>query len=68
MKIILEVEDNKAALLLAFLQSISYVKVLPTPTENPGLAEELEEAVEELNLVRAGKKKTRTLKEFLDEL
>jgi hypothetical protein len=70
MKLILEVKESKAKLLLEFLRSLSYVKVTPVAKspEQAQLAAEMEEAVEELKLVRAGKKKTRTLTEFLDAL
>lgn len=70
MKRILEVKESKAKLLMEFLQSLSYVKVTPiaTPAEQTQLAAEVKEAIEELTLVRAGKKKTRTLNEFLEEL
>lgn len=56
--------------LMAGTSSYPYVKVTAEPkgAAKARLAEELEEAVEELKLVRAGKKKTRTLTEFLDEL
>ena len=70
MKVVLEVKDSKAELLLEFLRSLSYVKVTAEPkgAAKARLAEEMEEAVAELKLVRAGKRKTRTLTEFLDEL
>ena len=70
MKLILEVKESKAKLLMEFLQSLSYVKVTPVAktAEQTQLAAEVKEAIEELTLVRAGKKKTRTLNEFHDEL
>ncbi|HMU14445.1 MAG TPA: hypothetical protein PKE53_10590 [Flavobacteriales bacterium] len=68
MKLLLEVEKSKAGLLVEFLRSLPYVKVKAGAEEGSSLAAELEEAVEELKLVRAGKKKTRTLKAFLDEV
>ncbi len=70
MKLILEVERNKAELLLEFLRSLPYVKVTAETkmTEERSLADELEEAVAELKLVRSGKKKARTLTEFLDDV
>lgn len=71
MKLVLEVEKNKAKLLMEFLRSLPYVKVKAAHEVEapiPPLAEEMEEAVEELKQARSGKRKTRTLKEFLDEV
>ena len=67
MKLVLEVDKSKAGLLVEFLRSLPFVKVKAGAGVRSPLAAELEEAVEELKLVRTGKKKTRTLKAFLDE-
>ena len=70
MKLILDVDDGKAKLLLAFLRTLTYVTVT-TETRSSGqaqLRDEMKEAVAELKLVRAGKQKTRSLKRFLSEL
>ena len=68
MKYLLEVLDHKAKALIEVLDGISYVKTKPL-TENKALIlSELKEAIDELGLVKAGKKKTRNAEEFLNEL
>ena len=68
MKILLDIPDNKAASLLEVLKSISYVKAKPLTDAKALLMEELREAVEEMKLIRAGKKKVRNAEDFLNEL
>lgn len=67
MKVLLEIEDDKASSLLEVLKVLPYVTTEEV-SEKQQLISEIEEAVEELNLVRAGKKKERPAKERLDEL
>lgn len=68
MKIILEIPDNKAASLMDVLSSISYVKAKPLSDEKAVLIEEIKAAVEEMKLIKAGKKKARNAENFLNEL
>lgn len=68
MKVLLDIPDNKAAALMEVLKSISFVKVKPVTNEKALLKKEIREAVEEFNLVRAGKKKARPARELLNEL
>jgi hypothetical protein len=68
MKILLEIPDNKAASLLEVLKSISYVKAKPLTDAKALLMGELREAVEEMKLIRAGKKEARNAEDFLNEL
>jgi hypothetical protein len=68
MKILLEIPDSKASSLMDVLKSISYVKAKPLTDEKALLMEEIKEAVEEMKLIRAGKKKARSAEEFLNEL
>ena len=68
MKILLDIPDNKAASLLEVLKSISYVKAKPLTDAKALLMEELREAVEEMKLIRTGKKKARNVEDFLNEL
>lgn len=67
MKVLLDIPDNKAASLMEVLRSISYVKARPLEGKAL-LMEEIREAVEEMKLIRAGKKKARNAEDFLNEL
>ncbi len=68
MKILLDIPDNKAASLLEVLRSISYVKAKPVTDAKAQLISEIKEAVDEIKLIRAGKKKARNAEDFLNEL
>lgn len=68
MKLLVEVKENKAAFVLELLGSLSFVKAKPVNVEKDRLLAELDEAVEEMKLIRAGKKKARKASEFLNEL
>jgi hypothetical protein len=68
MKILLDIPDNKAASLMDVLGSISYVKAKPLTESKALLLEEIKEAVDEMKLIRAGKKKVRNAEDFLNEL
>ena len=68
MKILLDIPDNKASSLMDVLKSISYVKAKQLTDAKALLMEEIREAVEEIKLIRAGKKKARNAEDFLNEL
>ncbi len=68
MKILLDIPDNKALSLLEVLQRISYVKAKQLTDTKALLMEEMREAVEEMKLIRAGRKKARNAQDFLNEL
>jgi hypothetical protein len=68
MKVLVEIPDNKASSLMDVLRSISYVKAKPLTDAKALLMEEIREAVEEMKLIRAGKKKARNAEDFLNEL
>ena len=68
MKVLLDIKDNKAAFVMELLQSLSYVKAKPLTDEKAQLISEIREAVEEMKLIRAGKKKARNAEDFLNEL
>ena len=68
MKILLDIPDEKATSLMDVLRSISYVKAKPITDSKAKLLEEIKEAVEEMKLIRAGKKKARNAEDFLNEL
>ncbi len=68
MKILLDIPDNKATSLLEVLRSISYVKAKTVSDSKAQLIFEIKEAVDEMKLIRTGKKKARNAEEFLNEL
>ncbi|MCE2997508.1 MAG: hypothetical protein ACK5RG_06445 [Cyclobacteriaceae bacterium] len=68
MKILLDIPDNKASSLIEVLRSISYVKASQLTDTKALLMEEMREAVNEMKLIRAGKKKARNAEDFLNEL
>lgn len=68
MKILLDIPDNKASSLLDVLKSISYIKAKTLTDEKAQLMEEIREAVDEMKLIRDGKKKGRKAEDFLNEL
>jgi len=68
MKVLLDIKDNKALSLLEVLRGLSYVKATPLTDNKALLMEEIKEAVEEMKLVRAGKKIARNADDFLNEL
>lgn len=68
MKFVLEVKESKAAALLALLNDLPYVKTKPLTPYKAKVLEDLKEAVEEMNLVLAGKKEARNAEDVLNEL
>lgn len=68
MRVLLDIKDSKASSLLEVLNGLSYVKVKIISGEKALLMEEIKEAVEEIKLIRAGKKKGRNAADLLSEL
>jgi hypothetical protein len=68
MKLLLDIPDNKAKSFIEVLKSISFVKAKPLTDSKALLMEEIREAVEEMKLIRKGKKKARNAEDFLNEL
>ncbi len=68
MKVLLDIPDNKASSLMDVLKSISDVKAKPLTDAKALLMEEIREAVEQMKLIKAGKKKARNAEDFLSKL
>ena len=68
MKVLLHIPDDKVSSLMEVLRSISYVKATLLTDAKAKLMEEIREAVEEMKLIRTGKKKARNAEDFLNEL
>jgi hypothetical protein len=68
MKVLLDIQDDKALHLLEVLKGLSYVKALRITDEKALLLEEIREAVENLKLVKEGKLEASSAEDLLDEL
>ncbi len=68
MKFVLDVKENKAATLLALLNDLPYVKTKPLTPYKAKVLEDLKQAVEEMNLILAGKIEARDAEDLLNEL
>jgi len=68
MKLLLEVPDNKANALLEVLRGISFVKTQQLTDSKAMLLSDLREAVLEMNLVKAKRKKAKKAEDFINEL
>lgn len=68
MKFVLDVKENKAAALMALLNDLPYVKAKPLTPYRANVLEGIKEAVDEFNLVLAGKKEVRDAEDLLNEL
>jgi hypothetical protein len=69
MKVLVDIPDNKADFGLEVLRNLVFVKkASPISGEKSVLIEEIKEAVEELNLIKTGKKQARNAEDFLNEL
>jgi len=68
MKILLEIPDNRAVSLMDVLKSISYVKAKQLTEVKAQLLSEMKDAIDEMNLIKKGKKTARNAEDFLNEL
>lgn len=73
MQVVLETKSKKGLHLLDVLKDLPYVKITPFTGEKISkekalLIKEIKEAVEEINLIKAGKKKAHNAEDFLNEL
>lgn len=68
MKFVLDVKEDKAAALMSILNDLPYVKAKPLTPYKAMVLESVKEAVDELNMILAGKLDARNANELLDEL
>jgi hypothetical protein len=69
MKVLLEIPDNEAQFGMKVLNSLSFVKkAKPISSYNASILNDLKEAVDEMNDIKSGKRKAKSLEAFLDEL
>ncbi len=68
MKVLLDIQDDKATQLLEALEGLPYVEAQQITGEKALLIEELKESVEEMKLVLEGRKPSRKAEDFLNEI
>lgn len=68
MKILLDIPEEKVSFFMEVLKNFSFVKAKPLSSDNEDYYEGLKEAVEEVNVIKEGKKKGKELSEFLNGL
>ncbi len=68
MRVLLDIKDNKASFVMELLHSLPFIKTTKLSEEKAQLIGELNEAIEEMKLIKAGKKKARNAEDFLNEL
>ena len=68
MKVLLDIKDTKAPYLLEVLKGLSYVKAKMLTPYKAKVLEDVKEAVEEMQLIKAGKLKGRNAEDLFDEL
>ena len=67
MKLILEIQENRVPFFMELLKSFSFIRVINEPQKSE-FAQELTEAFDDVKQHEQGKKKLKTVQEFLDEL
>lgn len=68
MKVLLDINDDKAKFFLDLLKDLSFVKATPLDGTKMRILTDWQEAMEELKRVKAGKKRGRPVQALLNEL
>lgn len=68
MQVLLDIKDNKAPFVMELLKNLPFVKAKTLTPAKAQFLKELKEAVDEMNDIKAGKKKGRKAETFLNEL
>ena len=68
MKVLVDVKNDKVDFVMELLNSFSFIKAKRISPADAQLLNEIREAVENLNLVIAGKMKPRLAKDLINEL
>lgn len=68
MKVLLDIKDSKAHHLMEVLKGLSYVKAEALTPHKAKVLKDVKEAVEQLNLIKAGKLEARNAEDLFDEL
>lgn len=68
MKLLLDIQDDKAAFVIELLNNLKFVKAKPLSPYKSEVLEGMKVAIEEMKLIKEGKLKGIPAKELLDEL
>tara|TARA_R110000850_G_scaffold30679_3_gene84770 strand:- start:91 stop:297 length:207 start_codon:yes stop_codon:yes gene_type:complete len=68
MKVLLEIKEDKVAFVMELLSSLKFVKAKPLTPYKSEVLEGIQQAVDEMKLIKEGKLKARPLQELLDEI
>ena len=69
MKILLEINDKKAVFFMEVLKNFSFVKkAVPLTKAKANLLQDINQAVEELKLIKEGKLEARNAEDLINEL
>ncbi|MBK8053198.1 MAG: hypothetical protein IPK35_08005 [Saprospiraceae bacterium] len=68
MKVILDVNENKADFVLELLNSLPFIKVVTVNKKKEKFLKDLQDSVDEVNLAIQGKVKLKSAEEILNEL
>lgn len=68
MRVLLDIQDNRAPFIMQILQQFKGVKTKLISNEKALFIEDIKEAVEEMKLVKQGKLKTRPVEDLINEL
>ena len=68
MKLLLDIKDEKAEFVMELLHNLPFVKAKQLSPYKTEVLEGIQEAVEEMRLIKAGKLKGRPAKELFNEL
>lgn len=69
-QITIHIPDNKVSFFMELIKSLKFIKKVETEegTSKEQILQNLQDAVEEVNQIKAGKKKAQPLSDFLNEL
>lgn len=68
MKLMLDIEDNKAPFVMEVLKNFKFVKTKPLSSYKYEVLEGLKESIEEMKLIKQGKLKGIPARDLFDEL
>ena len=68
MKLLLDIQDEKAPFIVEMLKNFKYVKTKALTPYKAGVLEGLKESIDEMQQIKQGKLKGITAKELLNEL
>jgi predicted DNA-binding protein len=68
MRILINIPDNKAGFFMELLKNFSFVKAKIISPVKAEFLEELKEAIDALNRVKAGKEQVKSAKDLLNKL